>query len=109
MGHLDQRRRPARARRVRFLCRAVPQPVRPGAAGRPALRLRRDPDLDAADGERSAPAALPQSPAQRGNGAMTTGLQLVVLAGGMVGLGVTLIALRLVPADPDLADALDRL
>ena len=40
---------------------------------------------------------------------MTTGLQLALLAGGLLGLGVTLIVLRLLPAQPDLADALDRI
>jgi hypothetical protein len=40
---------------------------------------------------------------------MTTGLQLMILAGGLVGLGVALLAIRLLPAQPDLADALERL
>lgn len=40
---------------------------------------------------------------------MTTSLQLVILAGGLVGLGISLIVVRLLPAEPDLADALDRL
>jgi Flp pilus assembly protein TadB len=40
---------------------------------------------------------------------MTTGLQLMVLSGGMIGLGVALLVIRLVPAQPDLADALARL
>jgi len=40
---------------------------------------------------------------------MTTGLQLVLLAGGLVGLGISLLVVRLLPAEPDLADALDRL
>jgi Flp pilus assembly protein TadB len=40
---------------------------------------------------------------------MTTGLQLMVLAGGLLGLGVALLVIRLVPAQPDLADALERL
>ena len=40
---------------------------------------------------------------------MITGLQLALLAGGMMGLGVALLVVRLVPAHPDLADALDRL
>lgn len=40
---------------------------------------------------------------------MTTGLQLALLAGGLIGLGVMLLVVRLVPAAPDLADALDRL
>lgn len=40
---------------------------------------------------------------------MTTGLQLMIVAGGLVGLGVALLALRLLPAQPDLADALERL
>src|SRR3954454_19551827 len=37
-----------------------------------------------------------------------TGLQLAILAGGLIGLGVCLIAARLLPAEPDLADALER-
>lgn len=40
---------------------------------------------------------------------MATGLQLAILAGGLVGLGVALIVWRLTPADPDLGDALNRL
>jgi len=40
---------------------------------------------------------------------MTTGLQLALLAGGLVGLGITLLVVRLLPAEPDLADALERL
>ncbi|QBX57285.1 hypothetical protein EXE58_18875 [Nocardioides seonyuensis] len=40
---------------------------------------------------------------------MITGLQLALVAGGLIGLGVALLVVRLVPAHPDLADALDRL
>lgn len=40
---------------------------------------------------------------------MTTGLQLMLAAGALIGLGVVLLAARLLPAEPDLADALDRL
>ena len=40
---------------------------------------------------------------------MIAGLQLALVAGGLVGLGVALLVVRLVPAQPDLADALDRL
>ena len=40
---------------------------------------------------------------------MPTGLQLAILAGALVGLGVALIVWRLTPADPDLGDALNRL
>jgi signal transduction histidine kinase len=40
---------------------------------------------------------------------MTTGVQLMLLAGGLLGLGITLLVARLLPAEPDLADALDRL
>ncbi len=40
---------------------------------------------------------------------MTTGLQLMVLAGGLLGLGVALLVIRLAPGQPDLADALARL
>ncbi|MGZ6583124.1 MAG: type II secretion system F family protein [Solirubrobacteraceae bacterium] len=39
---------------------------------------------------------------------MTSGLQLALLAGGLIGLGATLIVLHLMPAQPDLADALER-
>jgi Flp pilus assembly protein TadB len=38
-----------------------------------------------------------------------TGLQLALAAGALIGLGVALLIWRLVPAQPDLADALDRL
>ncbi|CCH75948.1 putative integral membrane protein [Nostocoides japonicum T1-X7] len=40
---------------------------------------------------------------------MATGLQLALIAGGLVGLGVALLMWRLTPADPDLGDALQRL
>jgi Flp pilus assembly protein TadB len=40
---------------------------------------------------------------------MTTGLQLVLLGGAAAGLGAFLVVLRLLPAEPDLADALSRL
>ncbi|GAA4699833.1 type II secretion system F family protein [Nocardioides conyzicola] len=39
---------------------------------------------------------------------MITGLQLAILAGGMVGLGLCLLVARLLPAEPDLADSLER-
>lgn len=39
---------------------------------------------------------------------MISGLQLAVLAGGLLGLGLTLALARLLPAEPDLIDALDR-
>lgn len=38
-----------------------------------------------------------------------TGLQLAVASGALIGLGVVLLGWRLLPAQPDLADALDRL
>lgn len=38
-----------------------------------------------------------------------TGLQLALVAGALVGLGVALLVWRLAPADPDLGDALQRL
>ena len=40
---------------------------------------------------------------------MATGLQLALIAGALVGLGVALLMWRLTPADPDLGDALQRL
>ncbi|MFC8501033.1 type II secretion system F family protein [Pedococcus sp. NPDC057267] len=40
---------------------------------------------------------------------MATGLQLALVAGALVGLGVALLVWRLAPADPDLDDALQRL
>ena len=40
---------------------------------------------------------------------MTTGLQLMLAAGLLVGAGVALLIWRLAPAEPDLADALHRL
>jgi hypothetical protein len=40
---------------------------------------------------------------------MTTGLQLVIAAGALLGLGAALLLIRLLPAEPDLADALGRL
>jgi hypothetical protein len=40
---------------------------------------------------------------------MTTGLQLALVAGALIGLGVVLLVIRLMPAEPDLAEALSRL
>ncbi len=40
---------------------------------------------------------------------MTTGLQLALASGALLGLGLVLIAVRLMPAEPDLAEALSRL
>jgi hypothetical protein len=40
---------------------------------------------------------------------MTTGLQLALGAGALVSLGVVLLVMRLMPAEPDLAEALGRL
>lgn len=39
---------------------------------------------------------------------MISGLQLAILAGGAIGLGIVLVVARLLPAQPDLADALER-
>lgn len=40
---------------------------------------------------------------------MTTGLQLALASGGLIGLGLVLLVVRLMPAEPDLAEALSRL
>lgn len=40
---------------------------------------------------------------------MISGMQLALLAGGLIGIGVALLLLQLIPAQPDLADALSRL
>lgn len=40
---------------------------------------------------------------------MTTGLQLAILGGAMIGLAVALVVWRLAPSAPDLTDTLDRL
>jgi len=40
---------------------------------------------------------------------MTTGLQLALVAGALISLGVVLLVMRLMPAEPDLAEALSRL
>jgi hypothetical protein len=40
---------------------------------------------------------------------MTTGLQLALASGALVALGVVLLVMRLMPAEPDLAEALSRL
>jgi hypothetical protein len=40
---------------------------------------------------------------------MTTGPQLALLAGALVGLGLVLLGLRVIPAEPDLAESLARL
>ena len=39
---------------------------------------------------------------------MITGLQLAILSGGLIGLGLTLLAAKALPVEPDLADALER-
>jgi hypothetical protein len=39
---------------------------------------------------------------------MITGLQLAIVSGGLIGLGLTLLVARVLPVEPDLADALDR-
>ena len=39
---------------------------------------------------------------------MIGSLQLAVLAGGLIGLGLTLVVARLLPAEPDLSDAIER-
>jgi Flp pilus assembly protein TadB len=39
---------------------------------------------------------------------MITGLQSAILSGGLIGLGLTLLLSRLLPVEPDLADALER-
>ncbi|WP_310964103.1 type II secretion system F family protein [Nocardioides terrisoli] len=39
---------------------------------------------------------------------MISGLQLAIVSGGLVGLGLTLLVARILPVEPDLADALDR-
>lgn len=40
---------------------------------------------------------------------MTTGLQLAMVGGALMGLGLVLLVVRLIPAEPDLAEALGRL
>ena len=40
---------------------------------------------------------------------MTTGLQLALASGALLGLGLVLLGVRLMPAEPDLAEALSRL
>lgn len=40
---------------------------------------------------------------------MTTGLQLALAAGALIAFGVVLLVVRLMPAEPDLAEALSRL
>ncbi len=40
---------------------------------------------------------------------MTTGLQLAAVAGALISIGVVLLGVRLMPAEPDLAEALSRL
>ena len=39
---------------------------------------------------------------------MIAGLQLAILSGGLVSLGAALLVARLLPVEPDLADALER-
>ena len=40
---------------------------------------------------------------------MTAGLQVALLGGAFLGFGVVLLIARLIPAEPDLAEALSRL
>jgi len=37
------------------------------------------------------------------------GMQLAIVSGGLIGLGLALLVIRILPAEPDLADALGRL
>jgi hypothetical protein len=65
--------------------------------------------VDAADVDRQAAAEVHRL-RREGDRPMTgTGLQLAILSGALVGFGVSLMVWRLAPADPDLADALQRL
>ena len=65
--------------------------------------------LDAADGRTASRCPGSWRPAQSAEvDAMITGLQLAILSGGLVGLGAVLLVARLLPVEPDLADALER-
>jgi len=65
--------------------------------------------VDAADGDGRAAAAVHRRGREGGGTLMVTGLQLALAAGALAGLAVALLMWRLTPADPDLADALERL
>ena len=82
------------------LRRAVRHPARTGRPVRPALGVRRRAGLDAAHG-RMAIRCPGSSRSARGRGrAMSTGLQLAIVAGGLVGVGIALLVARLLPVDP---------
>ena len=77
----------------------LPHPARPGDLGAAARRLRRHAGLDAAHGHRETAAAVHRSDRPPAGGrVMTTGLQLALAGGALVGLGVALLLWRLAPA-----------
>src|SRR5580765_851079 len=107
MGHDHQRFRAGEPGALGDLCRSVPKHLRAGRSRDAVGGVRGHADLDEADGDGSQRAALPHS--RRARCLMTTGLQLALAAGALISLGVVLLATRLMPAEPDLAEALSRL
>ena len=58
------------------------------------------------DGHRHRPAPVRRGGCTSGGEPMTTGLQVAIAAGALLGLGAALLVWRVVPAQPDLRDAL---
>ena len=72
--------------------------------------LRGDAGVDAGDGHRPGHAADDRCHGGCGGGpVIATGAQVAAAAGALIGLGVALLLARVLPAHPDLGDALDRL
>ena len=71
--------------------------------------VRGDAGVDAADGHRHPPAQIRRPGCATGGELMATGLQVAIAAGALLGLSAALLVWRLVPAQPDLRDALERL
>jgi Flp pilus assembly protein TadB len=85
-------------------------PARPDDLGAAARRLCRHLGVDAPHGHRETATAVHRiNPPPAGGSGMTTGLQLALAGGALLGLGVALLLWRLAPAHPDVADALQRL
>src|SRR5690606_17787111 len=111
VGDADQRRGAGGPVDVGKLRHALPEPARTDRPRLAARGIHRNASLDETHGDRASLTQIPHpGPNQRaGGGTMSTGLNLALLSGGLLSLGVVLLIARFVPAEPDLAEALARL